>query len=97
MIAVRYRSCPYRSAFLPRLGQLELRRTLAQQLTDTSFELEQLARVAPMPEGIPVTGLGAAAGGPAVHPAPSPALHGWRPAPAAAAGPGTAAPAQVHG
>ena len=79
------------------LHHLELRRTLAEQLADAALELEQLARVAAMLESIPVTGLGATAGGPAVHPASSLALHGRRPAQAALTGSGSAAWAQVQG
>jgi hypothetical protein len=48
-------------------------------------------------ERVSITGRRAAAGSPAVHPAASFILHRWRVARAPAAGPGSAAPAQVHG
>src|SRR3954453_9575937 len=79
------------------LHKLDLLGVLAQQLAHGTTELEHLTRVAAVLEGVPVTLPRPAAGGPAVHPAPSPALHRRRAARAAAAGPGTASRAQVHG
>jgi hypothetical protein len=49
-----------------------------------------------MLERVAITGRRAAAGGPAVHPTPSPALHCRGPAWVPAPGPGTAARALVH-
>ena len=70
---------------------------LAQQLAHHATELDQLLRVPAMPECVSITGLCAAAGCAPVHPAPSPILDRRRSAWTAAAGPGTAARALVHG
>src|SRR5215218_4023696 len=79
------------------LHQLELLGGVAQQLSYGTTQLQRLVAVLAMPEGVRVTRPRAAAGGPAVQPAPSLALDRRGPARAAAAGPGTPSRAQVHG
>src|SRR4051812_14976772 len=97
------RSCKYRRDLrrrlfvAHRLNQRDLLGAVVQQLAHGLAELEQLAAVAAVPEGVPVPRPCPPADTPAVHSAAPTSLDRRRAARAAAAGPCSAARAPVHG